>query len=73
MDNPYWVQAFRKGQFTQWYTDSRWPTYLQARQAAQTLVEEWHRKVRVIDGDSGRVLVRLEPETPGGRPDGPEA
>lgn len=49
MDRPFWVQAYRPGQFHVWCTDSRHATVEAAIAAAMVLVEQWGRKVRVID------------------------
>lgn len=60
MEKPYWVQAYRTGQHTQWFTDSRHDTVEAAIAAAHTLHDQWGRKVRVIDQEE-RVHLRLPP------------
>lgn len=56
----FWVQAYRKGQHTQWFTESRWPTVLQALSAGATFARDWKRKVRVLDGETGKVVGRFD-------------
>ena len=59
MTNPYWVQAYRKGQHEQWFTDSRHETVERAIESARTLAIEYSRRVRVIDQEE-RVHFRLD-------------
>ncbi len=46
---PFMVQAYRSGQHTQWFTDSRSDTLEAAIESARRLIAEWGRKVRVVD------------------------
>lgn len=55
MEKPFWVQAYRTGQFTTWVTDSQHATLEDAIAAAELLVRDWGRVVRVIDQEE-RVL-----------------